>query len=101
MRVEGDEVIASEQTIKALEELRDFQRTIEIAKSLEKVTKNRLMETMKEAKVNDITVGKTHLVYVPDGDRMTVDTEKLKDVKLYEQYTKTVSVAPGIRVKFS
>lgn len=36
-----------------------------------------------------------------DGDRMIVDTEKLKDVKLYEQYTKTVSVAPGIRVKFS
>lgn len=101
LRVEGDQVVASEQTIKALEELRDFQRTIEIAKSLEKVTKNRLMETMKEANVNTVTVGKTQLVYVLDGDRMIVDTEKLKDVKLYEQYTKTVSVAPGIRVKFS
>jgi len=101
LRVEGDEVIASEQTIKALEELRAFQETVDRAKALEKETKSKLMATMKEAKVNDITVGKTHLVYVPDGDRMIVDTEKLKDVKLYEQYTKTVSVAPGIRVKFS
>lgn len=64
LRVEGDQVVASEQTIKALEELRDFQRTIEIAKSLEKVTKNRLMETMKEANVNTVTVGKTQLVYL-------------------------------------
>lgn len=101
LRVEGDQVVASEQTIKALEELRDFQRTIEIAKSLEKVTKNRLMETMKEANVNTVTVGKTQLVYVPKGERMIVDTEKLKDTNMYEQYTKTISVAPGIRVKFS
>lgn len=101
LRVEGDQVVASEQTIKALEELRDFQRTIEIAKSLEKVTKNRLMETMKEANVNTVTVGKTQLVYVPKGERMIVDTEKLKDTNMYEQYTETISVAPGIRVKFS
>lgn len=32
---------------------------------------------------------------------MIVDTEKLKDTSMYEQYTKTISVAPGIRVKFS
>ena len=59
------------------------------------------MATMKEAKVNTVTVGKTQLVYVPDGERMIVDTASLKDSNIYEQYTKTVSVAPGIRVKFS
>ena len=101
MRVEGDEVIASEQTIKALEELRAFQETVDRAKALEKETKSRLMATMKEAKVNTVTVGKTQLVYVPDGERMIVDTASLKDSNIYEQYTKTVSVAPGIRVKFS
>lgn len=101
MRVEGDEVVASEQTIKALEELRAFQETVDRAKALEKETKSRLMTTMKEAKVNTVTVGKTQLVYVPDGERMIVDTASLKDSNIYEQYTKTVSVAPGIRVKFS
>ena len=101
LRVEGDEVVASEQTIKALEELRAFQETVDRAKALEKETKSRLMATMKEAKVNTVTVGKTQLVYVPDGERMIVDTASLKDSNIYEQYTKTVSVAPGIRVKFS
>lgn len=101
LRVEGDEVIASEQTIKALEELRAFQETADRAKALEKETKSRLMATMKEAKVNTVTVGKTQLVYVPDGERMIVDTASLKDSNIYERYTKTVSVAPGIRVKFS
>lgn len=101
LRVEGDEVVASEQTIKALEELRAFQETVDRAKALEKETKSRLMETMKEAKVNTVTVDKTQLVYVPDGERMIVDTASLKDSNIYEQYTKTVSVAPGIRVKFS
>lgn len=101
LRVEGTDVVASEQTIKALEELRAFQETVDRAKALEKETKNRLMATMKEAKVNTVTVGKTQLVYVPDGERMIVDTASLKDSNIYEQYTKTVSVAPGIRVKFS
>ena len=101
LRVEGDEVIASKQTIKALEELRAFQETVDRAKALEKETESRLMATMKEAKVNTVTVGKTQLVYVPDGERMIVDTASLKDSNIYERYTKTVSVAPGIRVKFS
>lgn len=101
LRVEGTDVVASEQTIKALEELRAFQETVDRAKALEKETKSRLMATMKEAKVNTVTVGKTQLVYVPDGERMIVDTASLKDSNIYEQYTKTVSVAPGIRVKFS
>lgn len=101
LRVEGTDVVASEQTIKALEELRAFQETVDRAKALEEETKSRLMETMKEAKVNTVTVGKTQLVYVPDGERMIVDTASLKDSNIYEQYTKTVSVAPGIRVKFS
>lgn len=34
-------------------------------------------------------------------EALNEEIEKKKDVKLYEQYTKTVSVAPGIRVKFS
>lgn len=101
LRVEGTDVVASEQTIKALEELRAFQETVDRAKALEKETKSRLMATMKEAKVNTVTVGKTQLVYVPDGERMIVDTASLKDSNIYERYTKTVSVAPGIRVKFS
>lgn len=101
LRVEGDEVVASEQTIKALEELRAFQETVDRAKALEKETKSRLMATMKETKVNTVTVGKTQLVYIPDGERMIVDTASLEDSNIYEQYTKTVSVAPGIRVKFS
>lgn len=101
LRVEGTDVVASEQTIKALEELRAFQETVDRAKALEKETKSRLMATMKEAKVNTVTVGKTQLVYVPDGERMIVDTASLKDSNIYEQYTKTVSVAPDIRVKFS
>ena len=101
LRVEGTDVVASEQTIKALEELRAFQETVDRAKALEKETKSRLMATMKEAKVNTVTVGKTQLVYVPDGERMIVDTASLKDSNIYEQYTKTVSVAPSIRVKFS
>lgn len=101
LRVEGTDVVASEQTIKALEELRAFQETVDRAKALEKETNSRLMATMKEAKVNTVTVGKTQLVYVPDGERMIVDTASLKDSNIYEQYTKTVSVAPGIRVKFS
>lgn len=94
------EVTYSEQTLKAIEELKDFQDTIEKAKQLEKDIKGQLMDIMKDRGIDQIKVGATSLDYVEAGTRQTVDTTKLKEDGIYDDYKETINVAPSIRVKY-
>ena len=77
-----------DETKNALRKLKEFEDTIKQTKELEKQLRAELMESMKDANVNEIKVGTASLEYVPEHTRTIVDTKKLKDNGLYEEYSK-------------
>lgn len=90
-----------EETKTALRKLKEFEDTIKQTKELEKQLRSELMESMKNANVNEIKVGTASLEYVPEHTRTIVDTKKLKDNELYEEYSKYNDKADSIRIKFN
>ena len=90
-----------EETKTALRKLKEFEDTIKQTKELEKQLRAELMESMKDANVNEIKVGTASLEYVPEHTRTIVDTKKLKDNGLYEEYSKYNDKADSIRIKFN
>lgn len=90
-----------EETKNALRKLKEFEDTIKETKELEKQLRAELMESMKNANVNEIKVGTASLEYVPEHTRTIVDTKKLKDNGLYEEYSKYNDKADSIRIKFN
>ena len=90
-----------EETKTALRKLKEFEDTIKETKELEKQLRAELMESMKNANVNEIKVGTASLEYVPEHTRTIVDTKKLKDNGLYEEYSKYNDKADSIRIKFN
>ena len=88
-------------TKNALRKLKEFEDTIKQTKELEKQLRAELMESMKDANVNEIKVGTASLEYVPEHTRTIVDTKKLKDNGLYEEYSKYNDKADSIRIKFN
>ena len=90
-----------EETKTALRKLKEFEDTIKQTKELEKQLKSELMESMKTANVNEIKVGTATLEYVPEHTRTIVDTKKLKDNGLYEEYSRYNDKADSIRIKFN
>lgn len=90
-----------EETKTALRKLKKFEDTIKQTKELEKQLRSELMESMKNANVNEIKVGTASLEYVPEHTRTIVDTKKLKDNGLYEEYSRYNDKADSIRIKFN
>lgn len=90
-----------EETKTALRKLKEFEDTIKQTKELEKQLRSELMESMKNANVNEIKVGTASLEYVPEHTRTIVDSKKLKDNGLYEEYSKYNDKADSIRIKFN
>lgn len=90
-----------EETKNALRKLKEFEDTIKQTKELEKQLRAELMESMKNSNVNEIKVGTASLEYVPEHTRTIVDTKKLKDNGLYEEYSKYNDKADSIRIKFN
>lgn len=90
-----------EETKTALRKLKEFEDTIKQTKELEKQLRSELMESMKTANVNEIKVGTATLEYVPEHTRTIVDTKKLKDNGLYEEYSRYNDKADSIRIKFN
>ena len=90
-----------EETKNALRKLKEFEDTIKETKELEKQLRAELMESMKNANVNEIKVGTASLEYVPEHTRTIVDTKRLKDNGLYEEYSKYNDKADSIRIKFN
>lgn len=90
-----------DETKNALRKLKEFEDTIKQTKELEKQLRAELMESMKDANVNEIKVGTASLEYVPEHTRTIVDTKKLKDNGLYEEYSKYNDKADSIRIKFN
>lgn len=90
-----------DETKNALRKLKEFEDTIKQTKELEKQLRAELMESMKNANVNEIKVGTASLEYVPEHTRTIVDTKKLKDNGLYEEYSKYNDKADSIRIKFN
>ena len=90
-----------DETKNALRKLKEFEDTIKKTKELEKQLRAELMESMKNANVNEIKVGTASLEYVPEHTRTIVDTKKLKDNGLYEEYSKYNDKADSIRIKFN
>ena len=90
-----------EETKTALRKLKEFEDTIKQTKELEKQLRSELMESMKNANVNELKVGTASLEYVPEHTRTIVDTKKLKDNGLYEEYSKYNDKADSIRIKFN
>ena len=90
-----------DETKNALRKLKEFEDTIKQTKELEKQLRTELMESMKDANVNEIKVGTASLEYVPEHTRTIVDTKKLKDNGLYEEYSKYNDKADSIRIKFN
>ena len=90
-----------EETKTALRKLKEFEDTIKQTKELEKQLRSELMESMKNANVNEIKVGTASLEYVPEHTRTIVDTKKLKDNGLYEEYSRYNDKADSIRIKFN
>ncbi len=90
-----------DETKNALRKLKEFEDTIKETKELEKQLRAELMESMKNANVNEIKVGTASLEYVPEHTRTIVDTKKLKDNGLYEEYSKYNDKADSIRIKFN
>lgn len=90
-----------EETKNALRKLKEFEDTIKETKELEKQLRAELMESMKNANVNEIKVGTASLEYVPEHTRIIVDTKRLKDNGLYEEYSKYNDKADSIRIKFN
>lgn len=102
LSVDEDGVIhIDEETKNALRKLKEFEDTIKQTKELEKQLRSELMESMKDANVNEIKVGTASLEYVPEHTRTIVDTKKLKDNGLYEEYSKYNDKADSIRIKFN
>lgn len=90
-----------DETKNALRKLKEFEDTIKQTKELEKQLRAELMESMKDANVNEIKVGTASLEYVPEHTRTIVDTKKLKDNGLYKEYSKYNDKADSIRIKFN
>lgn len=90
-----------DETKNALRKLKEFEDTIKQTKEFEKQLRAELMESMKNANVNEIKVGTASLEYVPEHTRTIVDTKKLKDNGLYEEYSKYNDKADSIRIKFN
>lgn len=90
-----------EETKTALRKLKEFEDTIKQTKELEKQLRSELMESMKNANVNELKVGTASLEYVPEHTRAIVDTKKLKDNGLYEEYSRYNDKADSIRIKFN
>lgn len=90
-----------DETKNALRKLKEFEDTIKQTKELEKQLRAELMESMKDANVNEIKVGSASLEYVPEHTRTIVDTKKLKDNGLYEEYSKYNDKSDSIRIKFN
>lgn len=90
-----------EETKTALRKLKEFEDTIKQTKELEKQLRSELMESMKTANVNEIKIGTATLEYVPEHTRTIVDTKKLKDNGLYEEYSRYNDKADSIRIKFN
>ena len=90
-----------DETKNALRKLKEFEDTIKQTKELEKQLRAELMVSMKDANVNEIKVGTASLEYVPEHTRTIVDTKKLKDNGLYEEYSKYNDKADSIRIKFN
>ena len=90
-----------EETKNALRKLKEFEDTIKETKEFEKQLRAELMESMKNANVNEIKVGTASLEYVPEHTRTIVDTKRLKDNGLYEEYSKYNDKADSIRIKFN
>lgn len=90
-----------DETKNALRKLKEFEETIKQTKELEKQLRAELMESMKDANVNEIKVGTASLEYVPEHTRTIVDTKKLKDNGLYEEYSKYNDKSDSIRIKFN
>lgn len=98
---EDGTVHIDEETKNALRKLKEFEDTIKETKELERKLRSELMESMKNANVDEIKVGTASLEYVPEHTRTIVDTKKLKDDGLYEEYSKYNSKADSIRIKFN
>lgn len=90
-----------DETKNALRKLKEFEETIKQTKELEKQLRAELMESMKDANVNEIKVGTASLEYVLEHTRTIVDTKKLKDNGLYEEYSKYNDKSDSIRIKFN
>lgn len=90
-----------DETKNALRKLKEFEDTIKQTKEREKQLRAELMESMKDANVNEIKVGTASLEYVPEHTRTIVDTKKLKDNGLYEEYSKYNDKSDSIRIKFN
>lgn len=102
LSVDEDGVVhIDEETKNALRKLKEFEETIKQTKELEKQLRSELMESMKDANVNEIKVGTASLEYIPEHTRTIVDTKKLKDNGLYEEYSKYNDKADSIRIKFN
>lgn len=92
---------ATEETKEQIRKLAQYEKALERAQELEKQIKEQLMEQMKNNNINSVRLGDTELIYSPEHTRLIVDSQKLKNDNIYDEYSKVYQTANSLRVKFA
>lgn len=91
----------TEETLKAIADLRDFENKLTELKALEKAVKSEIMDSMKEKDISEFKVGKHKITYSPQGVRKNINTAKFKEMDNYSDFTVTKETVGSLRVKFT
>ena len=80
------------------EKLRNFMKLKKEIERTEKELKERALEYMEENDKDELDSEVMKIKYVKAFTRKSVDTEKLKEHGLYDEYTKETDVKPSVRI---
>lgn len=98
---EDGQYALSPESMGQLHSFIEFDNKVKELEALQDALRSQLTETLREAQIDELRVGKLKVEYVPEQRRVRIDTEKLKQAGRYEAFSKTTAVAETITVRSS
>ena len=97
VKVENNEIIVAQETIEQMRKLNEYKVQFDI---LTEKVRDALKKAMSENGVKKIENEVFTAVYKAPTQRQTVDTTRLKEEGLYDEYSKFVPVKDSVTVTF-
>lgn len=98
--VQNNEIEIGEKALRKMKELKEFQLTVLEMKNQEQEIKESLLKAMEENGIKSFKNEFMSIVYVPESERRTADTKKMKDDGIFDDYSKTSKTKAYVKISY-
>lgn len=99
--LDNGEARLSERGLALIKNLRDIDLSLKEVKANHDEMRDKLNETMKEESLPGIKFGGSTWESVPETTAKIVDTQKMKDEGVYDEYTKKIDTVSSLRARWA